>query len=744
MVSPFFKDNVRHLFLNYWDMLAIILAVISVAANIPIFRAFLGSTLVLFFPGYSLYASLLGRRQNLLEKFTFSMILSIPISCTVGFLVGLLSFSVLPITLTLSILSLFGIIFAKLNKTGQEINEEFVFSWTSKILLALFISILLLLVGIPHLLIGTPSDSGYTFQAPWYRRDVFWHISLSEEILSGIPPGNPYFAGASFVVYTWFYHLQFAVTSLVSDIPILQLFRILPTIHTLLFALSCFFFVLRGFHNEKIALSAVFFCTLSNELGWVRFIRDLIFNSSSNDPIALIVLNRGYFGGHWHGNVFPLIEYFFTPQPQSVGFVLMIAVLYFLQISLKYRDIRYVGITGFLLGNTALTHGLTFIAICTIMGGLFIAKILLERPTEKSQLFPFFAILIIAGISFVIGSVILLPLTVLSPSIILQPFQIYTWVSVIHIPRIIGIMGFFTLIGFFISFKKRKDFDILLFVWIISIFIAANLFFIQDPYGQGWDILRFIDFMLVPMGILAGKGFVVFIQEIQSRLTLLNPSPNITKSTIGVVIITLLALSSILTGLMSVYYSTPDFYVSHDEINAMQWIQENTENDAIFICNYDFYEIAVFADRQIVFANPRFMSQYKMDVNDRINDVDAFYTTLDQNQIKEIIQKYDIGYVYVGRMENAVYSTNGLEKFDSLKNLFVEVYKQSDIRIYRINDYKDGNIEVQWDGASDSTVIQQFYIGLILYLIGILISVLFLFQRKIQDLIFHFKGKKIL
>ncbi len=744
MVPPFFKDNARHLLLYYWDILAIILAIISIAANIPILRAFLGSTLVLFFPGYSLYASLLGRRQNLLEKFTFSMILSIPVSCTVGFLVGLLSFSVLPITLSLSILSILGIIFAKLNKTDQEINEEFVFSWTSKILLILFISILLLLVGIPHLLLGAPSNSGYIFQTPWHRRDVFWHIALSEEIMHGIPPGNPYFAGASIVVYTWFYHLHFAITSLVSGIPILQLFRVLPTIHTLLFALGCFFFVLRGFQNEKIALAAVFFCTLSNELGWVRFIRDLIFSSSTNDPIGLIVLNRGYFGGHWHGNVFPLIEYFFTPQPQSVGFILMIAFLYFLQFSLKYRDIRYLGVTGFLLGNLVLTHGLTFIAVCTIMGGLFIAKIVLQRPTSKSKLFPFIAILTVFIISVAIGSVILLPLMVLSPSIILQPFQIYTWISLIHIPRIIGIMGIFTLIGLFISFKKRKDFDILLFAWIISIFIVANLLFIQDPYGQGWDILRFIDFMLVPIGILAGKGFVVFIQEIQIRLTRFDSFPRITKSTIGITIISLLALSSVLSVIMSIYYSTPDFYVSRDEINAMQWIQENTEDDAIFICNYDFYEIAVFADRQIVFANPRFMSQYKMDVNDRINDVDAFYTSLDQNQIKEIIQKYDIGYAYVGRMENAVYSTKGLEKFNDWKNLFVEVYKQSDISIYRINDYKDGNIEVQWDGASDSTVIQQFYTGLFLYLIGILISVVFLFQRKIQDLILHFKGKKIL
>ncbi len=191
---------------------------------------------------------------------------------------------------------------------------------------------------------------------------------------------------------------------------------------------------------------------------------------------------------------------------------------------------------------------------------------------------------------------------------------------------------------------------------------------------------------------------------------------------------------------MSVYYSTPDFYVSHDELNAMQWIQENTENDAIFICNYEFYEIAVFTDRKIVFANPRFMSQYKMDVNDRINDVDAFYITTDENQIKEIIQKYDIGYVYVGRIEKEVYSTKGLEKFDNWKNLFVEVYKQSDISIYRVNDYKDGNIEVQWDGASDSTVIQQFYTGLILYIIGILISVALLFQRRIQELNVHLKG----
>jgi len=667
------------------------------------------------------------------------MILSIPISCTVGFLVGLFTFNIIPITLTLSILSIFGIIIGKYSTINQKTNDEITLNSMDKFLLGIFVLILLLLVGIPHLMLGAPSDNGLMFSALWQRQDVFWHIALSEEIMNGVPPGNPYFAGASFVVYPWFFHLYFAVTSLLSGIPILTLFRILPTIHVLLFALGCFFFVLRGFHNVKMALAATFFCTLSNEMGWVRFIRDLIVSSGANDPIGLINLNRGYFGGYWHGNVFPIIEYFFTPQPQTLGFILMITTLYFLRMTLKYKEIRYVSVTGFLLGNLALTHGLTFIAVCTIMGGVFIAKILLKQPTSKSQLFPFIAMLTIFGIGVAIGAVILLPLRVLSPSIILQPFQIYTWVSLIHIPRIVGIMGIFALIGLFFSFKRRSDFDILLLSWIFSIFIVANLLFIQDPYGQGWDVLRFVDFILIPLGILAGNGFVFVIQKIQIHLTRFDSFPHITKSTIGITVISLLALSSVLSVTMSIYYSTPEFYVSRDEINAMQWIQENTEDDAIFICNYDFYEIAVFADRQIVFANPRFMSQYKMDVNDRINDVDAFYTTLDQNQIKEIIQKYDIGYVYVGRMENAVYSTKGLEKFDSWKNLFVEVYKQSDISIYRINDYKDGNIEVQWDGASDSTVILQFYTGLILYLIGILISVVLLFQRKIQDFILHFK-----
>ena len=133
------------------------------------------------------------------------------------------------------------------------------------------------------------------------------------------------------------------------------------------------------------------------------------------------------------------------------------------------------------------------------------------------------------------------------------------------------------------------------------------------------------------------------------------------------------------------------------------------------------------------------MSQYKMDIHDRMNDIDAFYTTLDQSIVKAVVQKYDIGYLYVGRSEIAAYSTRGFEKFDNWQNLFIKVYEQSGISIYRINDYKDGNIVVQWDGASDSTVIQQFYNGLILYLIGILISVVLLFQRKIQDFILHFK-----
>lgn len=737
MVPPY--KSARYLIITYWDIIAVSLAFVSIVVNIPILRSILGCMLVLFFPGYSLYGILLGRRHNLLEKFTFSMVLSIPISCTVGFLVGLFSFNILPITLTLSILSLCGIMIGKKSTINQETNDEITLNSIDKFLLGIFILILVLIVGIPHLRLGAPSVNGYMFSAPWQRQDVFWHIALSEEIMKGVPPGNPYFAGASFVVYTWFFHLHFALTSLVSGIPILTLFRILPTLHVLLFALACFFFVLRGFQNVKIALSAAFFCTLSNELGWLRFIRDLIVSSGTNDPIGLINLNRGYFGGHWHGNVFPIIEYFFTPQPQAVGFILLITTLYFLRMTLKYQDIRYVSVTGFLLGNLALTHGLTFIAVCTIMGGVFIAKILLKQPTSKSQLFPFIAMLTIFGIGVALSAVILLPLRVLSPSIILQPFQIYTWVSVIHIPRIVGIMGVFALIGLFFSFKRRSDFDILLLSWIISIFIIANLLFIQDPYGQGWDILRFVDFMLIPLGILAGNGLVVFVQELQKRLSQFNFLPHITKSTIGIIVILLLTVSSCLSILMSVYYTTPAFYVSHNEIDAMDWIQENTEKEAIFICNYDFYEIAVLAKRQTVFANPRFMSQYKMDINDRMNDIDAFYTTLDQSIVKAIVQKYDIGYVYVGRSEIAAYSTRGFEKFDNWQNLFIKVYEQSGISIYRINDYKDGNIVVQWDGALDSTVIQQFYIGVILYLIGLFICVVFLFPKKIREQIRHFR-----
>ncbi|MFX1519687.1 MAG: hypothetical protein ACFFCD_07190 [Promethearchaeota archaeon] len=731
--------SARQLLVTYWDVIVVCIAFVSIIADIPILRPILGTILV-FFPGYSLYAILLGgRRQNHLEKFTFSMILSIPISCTIGFLVGLFSFNVLPITLTLSILSIFGILIGKQITINQETTDEITFNSMEKLLLGIFISILLLLVGIPHLLLGVSSDNGYMFSAPWQRRDVFWHISLSEEIMRGVPPGNPYFAGASFVVYTWFFHLHFALTSLLSDIPILILFRILPTIHMLLFALGCFFFVLREFHNVEMALTAAFFCTLSNEMGWVRFVRDLIVSSGTNDPIGLINLNSGYFGGHWHGNVFPVIEYFFTPQPQAIGFILMITILYFLRMALTYQDIRYVSVTGFLLGNLALTHGLTFIAVCTIMGGMSTAMILIKRPTRISQLFPFLAILTIVGLGIAIGSVILLPLRVLSPSIILQPFQIYTWFSVIHIPRIVGIMGIFALIGLFISFKRQSDFDILLLSWIVSIFIIANLLFIQDPYGQGWDILRFVDFMLIPLGILAGNGFVIFVQKLQTRLSQFYSLPHITKGAIGIIVILSLALSSTLTGIMSVYYSTPAFYISHEEMNVMHWIQENTEEEAIFICNYDFYEIAVFAKRQIVFANPRFMSQYKMDVNDRTNDVNEFYTTLDQSVVTEIVQKYDIGYVYIGKSEIAAYSTRGLEKFDNWQNLFVKVYEKSGIRIYRINDYKDGNIEVQWDGTSDSAVIQQFYTGLILYLIGLFICIVLLFQRKIRKQIFIFR-----
>ena len=73
-------------------------------------------------------------------------------------------------------------------------------------------------------------------------------------------------------------------------------------------------------------------------------------------------------------------------------------------------------------------------------------------------------------------------------------------------------------------------------------------------------------------------------------------------------------------------------------------------------------------------------------VSNRIGDVQTLYTTTDIPQALNLLEKYDVQYIYVGQLEYIYYDINGLLKFDQMvqDGFLQEVYRNGGTSIYKV------------------------------------------------------------
>jgi uncharacterized membrane protein len=67
------------------------------------------------------------------------------------------------------------------------------------------------------------------------------------------------------------------------------------------------------------------------------------------------------------------------------------------------------------------------------------------------------------------------------------------------------------------------------------------------------------------------------------------------------------------------------------------------------------------------------------------DDVTKIYSTVDVEQAKALMGKYDVEFVYAGRMERERYGESGLAKF---RRFMVPVFENESVTIYRLPDFR--------------------------------------------------------
>ena len=76
---------------------------------------------------------------------------------------------------------------------------------------------------------------------------------------------------------------------------------------------------------------------------------------------------------------------------------------------------------------------------------------------------------------------------------------------------------------------------------------------------------------------------------------------------------------------------------------------------------------------------------YRSGVDERRQEVDAFFRTENQDDAASFLAKYNVRYIYVGELERVYYPAAGLAKFDAMMGSRLELaYQNQEVRIYRV------------------------------------------------------------
>lgn len=117
-----------------------------------------------------------------------------------------------------------------------------------------------------------------------------------------------------------------------------------------------------------------------------------------------------------------------------------------------------------------------------------------------------------------------------------------------------------------------------------------------------------------------------------------------------------------------------------DQVALCEWIEENTEADAVFATNERHNNaISSLTGRNLACGSPTFLYSHGIDYTDREAAVAQIYTAPANSM--EQIEKYDVDYILVGPDERGTFPVDeaGIQSIATL------VFSQNDVQLYQVN-----------------------------------------------------------
>ncbi|MGQ9683910.1 MAG: DUF2298 domain-containing protein [Anaerolineae bacterium] len=145
----------------------------------------------------------------------------------------------------------------------------------------------------------------------------------------------------------------------------------------------------------------------------------------------------------------------------------------------------------------------------------------------------------------------------------------------------------------------------------------------------------------------------------------------------------------------AVYHDQGRMLRLEDDMEAIRWLQDNVRGSPVILeAVTPLYRwgsrVSVYTGLPTVLGWDWHQKQQRAVVSGevvdwRVADVQRMYDSLDETELRQLLASYHVHYVYVGELERAYYSPEGLAKFDRLAGtLFDVVYRKGPVAIYRV------------------------------------------------------------
>jgi YYY domain-containing protein len=132
-----------------------------------------------------------------------------------------------------------------------------------------------------------------------------------------------------------------------------------------------------------------------------------------------------------------------------------------------------------------------------------------------------------------------------------------------------------------------------------------------------------------------------------------------------------------------------------DDFEAINWMLDNIQGSPVIVEGlaplYHWRSrVSIYTGLPAVLGWDWHQKQQRGDfaymIDDRVRDVDQIFKTTSPNEARQLMDKYEVEYVYVGGQERAFYPPEGIDKFERMvrQGAFERVHQHGAVSIYHV------------------------------------------------------------